>query len=108
MGIAYPTPLYIQYIDIANNRVVVGDNDALFKDELVADHINWIAVPPQKEIFEAEVKIRYLHKASPAIVHPLTDSRVHIIFKDKQRAITPGQSVVFYNGDILLGGGLIA
>jgi len=107
MGIAYPTPLYVQRIDTANNRVIVGDNDALFKRELDADHLNWVAIDPPSEPFTAQVKIRYMHAAAPAEVTCLTDGSVHIIFDKKQRAITPGQSVAFYADDILLGGGLI-
>lgn len=108
MGISYPTPLYVQRIEPELNRVIVGPNDALFKSDLIAENINWVAIDAPSTPFEAEVKIRYLHTASPALVEPLTDGNVHIIFHDKQRAITPGQSVVFYDGDVLLGGGLIA
>ena len=107
MGISHPTPLYVQEIDVANNRVIVGDNDTLFKSELVADSLNWIAIDEQKEPFEALVKIRYLHDPSEATVYPQEDNSVKIVFKSDQRAITPGQSVVFYDDQTLLGGGLI-
>ncbi|KAA3633727.1 MAG: tRNA 2-thiouridine(34) synthase MnmA [Calditrichaeota bacterium] len=153
LGISHPTPLYVQKLDVDNNKVIVGDNDTLFRSELEADSLNWIAIDQPNEPFEADVKIRYLHEPSRAIVTPIYDdnsnvgrnprgsdsnmpgsnsnvgrnprgsdsdvqgrrprlpeespSKVHIKFIDSQRAITPGQSVVFYNGDILLGGGLI-
>lgn len=107
LGIAHPTPLYVQHIDTDTHRVVVGDNDSLYKNELVATDINWVGGQPSDEPFEAEVKIRYLHKPARAIVNSLTDTTVRITFKDEQRAITPGQSVVFFEDDILLGGGLI-
>lgn len=107
LGIAHPTPLYVQEIDTEKNRVVVGDNDSLFKGELIAEKINWVGRSGASEPFEAEVKIRYLHEPAPATVTPLTDNSVRVIFHDKQRAITPGQSVVFFDNDILLGGGLI-
>jgi tRNA-specific 2-thiouridylase len=112
LGISHPTPLYVVRTDVENNRVIVGDNDVLFINELTAHSVNWIAMqPPQCEIslpFEAVVKIRYMHVAVPATVKPLTETSVHITFRDKQRAITSGQSVVFYDNDILLGGGIIA
>ncbi len=107
MGISHPTPLYVQVIDVENNRVIVGDNDTLFKSELVADSLNWIGVAPQSDPFDALVKIRYLHDPSNAKVTPQGDGTVCIEFKNSQRAITPGQSVVFYDDDVLLGGGLI-
>ena len=107
LGIAHPTPLYVQKLDVSNNRVIVGNNDTLYKSELIADSLNWIAVDAPTDSFDALVQIRYLHTASPATVHPLDDNKVRIDFKDSQRAITPGQSVVFYDNDILLGGGLI-
>jgi len=108
LGISWPTPLYVQKIDVDKNQVVVGENDALFCYELAADKINWVGQPPGEQPFEAEVKIRYLHKPSEAKVTPLTTSTAKVTFTDKQRAITPGQSVVFYDGDVVLGGGLIA
>lgn len=108
LGLTWPKPLYVKEIDTENHRVVVSENDSLFRSELIADNINWIGMEPVGKPFEADVKIRYLHTPGLADVHPLTDNSVRIIFKESQRAITPGQSVVFYDGDILLGGGLIA
>lgn len=107
LGLSHPTPLYVQKIDVATNRVIVGDNDALFTNELTAGQINWVAIARPTEPFEAGVKIRYLHRPAAATVTPMTDGAVGVTFSQKQRAITPGQSVVFFDGDILLGGGLI-
>jgi len=107
MGISHPTPLYVKKIDVANNRIIVGDNDTLFQNEVIVEAVNWVGMAPSDTSFEAQVKIRYKHEAAPAVISPLTDHKAHIIFKDKQRAITPGQSAVFYDNDILLGGGVI-
>lgn len=108
LGIAHPTPLYVQHLDIENNRVIVGGNDALFKSELIAEDVNWMGIDPTDKPFEAYVKIRYRHQPAPATVTCLTNTRVRVIFKEKQRAITPGQSVVLYDRDILLAGGIIS
>jgi tRNA-specific 2-thiouridylase len=108
LGIAHPTPLYVQRLDIENNRVIVGENNTLFKSELIAEDVNWMGTEPTDRPFEADAKIRYRHRPAPATVTCLTDTRVQVIFKEKQRAITPGQSVVFYDRDILLAGGIIS
>jgi len=108
LGIAHPTPLYVQRLDVENNRVIVGENNALFKSELIAEDVNWMGMEPTDKPFEADVKIRYLHSPAPATITCLTDTRVQVTFKEKQRAITPGQSVVFYDRDILLAGGIIS
>ncbi len=101
--------VYVQRIDSKSHRVIVGDDSSLYKTELTAESVNWIGKSPPEagETFEAQAKIRYLHQPGPAKITCLPDNRVHIIFTDKQRAITPGQSVVFYDNDILLGGGII-
>ncbi len=108
LGVAHPTPLYVQRIDVKHHRVVVGENDSLYTRELVADNLNWLAMEPPDQPLEAHVKIRYLHAPAAAVVTPLADRRVRVTFRAKQRAITPGQSVVFYDGDIVLGGGVIS
>ena len=107
LGIAHPTPLYVLEIDAANNRVIVGDNESLFKSEMTVENVNWVAIEQPSAAFDAEVKIRYQHQASPARLEPLTDGTVRVSFNQAQRAITPGQSAVFYDGDIVLGGGVI-
>lgn len=109
LGIAHPTPLYVQRIEPACARVVVGDDADLYRDELTAARVNWIALAPgvSTHEFEAQVKIRYLHPPAPATLTVLPDNRVSVKFHAKQRAITPGQTVVFYNGDVVLGGGVI-
>jgi tRNA-specific 2-thiouridylase len=108
LGVTYPTPLYVQHIDVENNRVIVGENDSLFRSELIAEEVNWVAIEPSDKPLEAQVKIRYLHSPAPAMITCMTDSTVRIVFREKQRAITPGQSVVFYDDDIVLGGGIIS
>ena len=107
LGIGHPTPLYVQRIDVENRLVVVGDNDALFRNTLRAEQINWMAREPGETPFEAEVKIRYLHAPARARVEPISATTAQVTFTNMQRAITPGQSVVFYDGDVLLGGGII-
>jgi len=117
LGIAHPTPLYVQRIEPACARVVVGDDSDLYCDELIAARVNWIALDPsdlqtassagEQRSFSAEVKIRYLHPPARAEVRLLSDERVGVRFEQKQRAVTPGQTVVFYDGDVLLGGGVI-
>jgi tRNA-specific 2-thiouridylase len=108
LRIAYKEPLYVLRIDTDTNRVIVGENQSLLESDLEVDNINWIAREPSTDPFEAEVKIRYLHKPASALITPLTAKRVRITFHERQRAIAPGQSAVFYDGDIVLGGGVIA
>lgn len=108
LGVSYPTPLYVQQIDSETNRVVVGGNDNLFMTSFEARDLNWIGGNPDSGAFEADVKIRYLHQPAAGRVTPLEKNRVKVEFIEKQRAITSGQSVVFYNGDSVLGGGIIA
>jgi tRNA-specific 2-thiouridylase len=87
---------------------VVGEDDALYSDSLIAEPVNWVAADPAALPERAAVKIRYMHAPAAARLTRLTDTRIHVMFDQKQRAITPGQTVVFYDGDITLGGGVIA
>jgi len=116
LGIGHPTPLYVQRIDPAARRVVVGDDSALYASTLIAERVNWVALEPGspataadgEEGMTADVKIRYLHGPARGRLRLLGDGRVRVAFDEPQRAITPGQSVVFYDGDVVLGGGVIA
>jgi len=107
IGIAAPCPLYVIGIIKDRNTIVVGNNDDLYKKELKASHINWIAMDKLTEPLSVKAKIRYKSKETRAVCRPLDSGKIQIEFEKPQRAITPGQSVVFYNGDFILGGGII-
>ena len=106
LGIAAGIPIYVTRLDVEKNTVTVGESDALLHSALVADRASFQRDPPDGP-FRAEVKIRYLHKAAPATVEPLDGGRVRVVFDQPQRAIAPGQAVVFYDGDVVLGGAWI-
>ena len=107
LGIAADAPLYVKQIDAASNRVVLSGNESLFSRELTANDFNWIAydVPPRE--LRASSRVRYHQREQAATVTVLGDGRVHLVFDEPQRAITPGQAVVLYDGDTVLGGGSI-
>ncbi len=107
LGIAHNTPLYVQKIEPENNRIVVGDDHDLERREMSVSKINWVSIAPIRESINCEVKIRYQHKASKAIISLLDDNHLSVIFDVPQRAITPGQSAVLYDGDFVLAGGII-
>lgn len=107
-GLALPQGerVYVCALRPADNTVVVGPNEALFSKTLVASDFNW-SIDAPTELLRCEAKIRYRHAAQPAIAHVLADGRGEVTFDEAQRAITPGQSVVLYRGDLVLGGGKI-
>jgi tRNA-specific 2-thiouridylase len=87
--------------------VVVGDDSALERDEFIVDRCNWIPFDWPEGAFEATVKIRYAHAGAAATVSPLSGGRSKVKLHAPQRAITPGQAAVFYQEDLVLGGGWI-
>ena len=99
--------MYVQYIDVDNNEVVLGSNEDLFKRELTAHNFNWVSIACPDAPFRAKARIRYKHKEAPATITPLSETEVKIVFDEPQRAITKGQSVVVYDGDYVVGGGKI-
>ncbi|HVV71917.1 MAG TPA: aminomethyltransferase beta-barrel domain-containing protein, partial [Verrucomicrobiae bacterium] len=107
LGISSPKPLYVIELDAENNRVIVGDDSALERDEFVADRCNWIPFDSPGGPLRATVKIRYNHPGTAAEVSPLPGGRARVKLDVPQRAITPGQAAVFYDGDLVLGGGWI-
>ncbi len=106
LRIAAGKPIYVTALDVLNNRVTVGSDEDLACEALMADRVNLLA-GGLDESFRAEGKIRYLHEAVPATVYQLDGRRVRVVFDEPQRAVTPGQAVVFYAGDVVLGGGWI-
>ena len=87
--------------------VLVGVNDDLFKKELIASNLNWIAIDSLEDSMEVDIKIRSTAKSAKGKISPIDNSRVQVIFNTPQRAITRGQSVVFYKEDSVMGGGII-
>lgn len=107
LGLALPAPLYVCRKDIDRNQVVLAPNDRLFSKTLTVSDFNWIAFDEPEAPFRAAVKVRYSQKESPAEVTPLGGGKVRIDFDEPERAITPGQAAVVYDGDIVIGGGTI-
>jgi len=107
LGISSPKPLYVVKLDAANNRVIVGDDSALDRDEFVVDRCNWIPFEEPESGIEATVKIRYNHPGALATVTPTGNGSAKVKLHVPQRAITPGQAAVFYQDDLVLGGGWI-
>jgi tRNA-specific 2-thiouridylase len=107
LGIAAGEPLYVIATDPAARRVTVGADAELYRAELTAREVNWIALAGIDAPARAEVKIRHRHDAAAATLHPAGEGRVRVRFDEPQRAVTPGQAAVFYRGELVLGGGWI-
>lgn len=100
-------PLYVVAIDAGSARVTVGSREALERTTLTASGVNWIGAQPPAEEFRASAQIRYRHAPAPARIRALEGGRVNVAFDRPQSAVTPGQAVVFYDGEEVLGGGWI-
>ncbi len=107
LGITTPKPVYVVELDAENNRVVIGDELALDRDDFTAMNCNWIPFDQLAEPVEVTAKIRYNHPGTPATVTPMANGAVKVKLHTPQRAITPGQAAVFYQDDLVLGGGWI-
>ena len=116
LGLATGKPVYVVAVDKKNQRVVVGNDEELHHREALARDVNWVSIAPPTEPVRAMVRIRNNHEPAAATVTPAGDSdaaKVQIVFDEPQRAVTPGQGVVFYAAadspepDLLLGGGWI-
>jgi tRNA-uridine 2-sulfurtransferase len=108
LGIATGEPLYVISTDPSARRVVVGPGELLLRESLTAREVNWIACERLDGPVRGEVKIRNKHQAAPATILPGPDpTRAEVRFDEPQRAVTPGQAAVFYQGDLVLGGGWI-
>jgi tRNA-uridine 2-sulfurtransferase len=131
LGIATGSPLYVININGQEGKVTVGGNDDLLSKTLIARNLNWIAIDglrdagadanapspaegdAQKPVtanapMRVTAKIRHRHEPAPAVLEPAANGEVRVTFDQPQRAITPGQAVVFYDGDLVVGGGWIA
>ena len=107
LGIAAKAPYYVVSKNLASNEVVLGANEDLFSDSLIAYDVNFISIEKLTEPMKVKAKVRYKQKETDAVISPLEDGTVSVKFETPQRAIAPGQAVVFYDGDIVVGGGTI-
>src|SRR5467141_2639358 len=108
LGFAAGKPLYVLSIDPQKNRVVVGEDDVLRKTTCEVQGVNWISIEEPEAPLRASVKIRHKHEPASAVVEPLDANRARVTFDTPQRAITPGQAAVFYDGAAVLGGGWLS
>jgi tRNA-specific 2-thiouridylase len=107
LGIAHSEPLYVIELDAVRNRVIVGERSEAANLECTVQRLNWVSIAAPTTPIKAEVQIRYRSAPTSATVIPLDSDRVQITFDDLQFSITPGQAAVFYEGEMLLGGGVI-
>jgi len=107
LGIAFGEPMYVLRVDPQDNTVTLGTNEDLFSDTLTAKDINLISCDRIISPLKVTAKVRYRHTEQPAVVEQLNENTVKVVFDEPQRAITPGQAVVFYDGDVVVGGGTI-
>ncbi len=104
---AYGRPMFIKEIDAERNTIILGEKGMEFSDTLVASDVNFISGEFPTEPIKIQAKARYQAPPADAMLYPLSDGNVKVVFDKPQRAITPGQAVVFYDGDLVLGGGTI-
>ena len=107
LGIALGSPVYVCAKDMERNTVTVGPNEALFSSSLLADHWNWFPFEKLTQPLAVTAKIRHSQFEKSAIVYPEADGCARVEFAESQRAVTPGQAVVLYQGDMVIGGGTI-
>lgn len=107
LGISSTEPYYVCDICPSSNEVILGRNEDLFSNEALVEDINWIVQPKPGDEIKCKAKVRYRHREQPATVYVLEDNRCRLVFDEPQRAITKGQAAVFYDGDVVLGGGTI-
>ena len=107
LGLSSTKPLYVVAIDADSRTIVVGGREALERTTLTASEVNWIAGTPPANPIRVTAQIRFRHPEAPAHVAPLAEDRAAVTFDEAQTAIAPGQAVVFYDGDSVVGGGWI-
>ena len=107
LGIALGAPVYVCSKDMAANTVTVGPESALFATTLLADNWNWMPFETLTQPMRVMAKARYRHIPQPATVYPEENGSARVVFDEPQRAMTPGQTVALYDGDVVVGGGII-
>lgn len=104
LGLALGKPMYVKATDAEKNTVTLATNDQLFSSKVYAENLNWIAGDVPSEPITVVARVRYHGKDQPATLHFLGNGNILADFQVAQRAVTPGQAIVFYQGDQMLGG----
>ncbi|MBI3195550.1 MAG: tRNA 2-thiouridine(34) synthase MnmA, partial [Ignavibacteriae bacterium] len=104
---AFGERVFVTDIDAQSNTITIGRKDDLLRSELIAKDVNFISIEDLTEPKRVEASVRYKDTVTPATILPETDGKIRVVFHEPKRAITPGQSVVLYDGERLLGGGVI-
>lgn len=107
IGIAAPEPLYVVKLDPVMNQVIVGSRENAGKSDCIVSRINWVSITEPSTPIRAEVQVRYRTSAVAVNVIPLENGKIKLVFDEPQFGITPGQAAVLYDGEVLLGGGII-
>ncbi len=107
LGVTFGKPMFVIGLNPERQEVILGEDREVYTDTLWATDLNWISIPELQEPLKIEAKIRYKAQPSPAVVYPSKQAIVKVCFETPQRAITPGQAVVFYQGEFVVGGGTI-
>lgn len=108
LNLSMKRPVFVVEIRPESNEVVIGESEDVFSNRLICDHLNWMAIDGlHGRSMQVTGKIRYSHKGAPCIIREVEDGVAECVFEEPQRAITPGQAVVFYDGDYVVGGGII-
>ena len=107
LRLPWTAPLYVVEIDAEGNRVIVGERGHVMRSALTVTDLNWIATAPPAQPLRAGVSIRFRHGPAPAALEPVGENGVRVTFDRPQEAPAPGQAAVFYDGDLVLGGGFI-
>ena len=107
LGVSFGQPMYVTKIDPVRNQVTLGPEGSQYASGLVAGEVNWVSIPKPDGPVTLQAKVRYQAAPAPAVVVPMEDGTVEVRFETPQRSVTPGQAVVFYDGDYVAGGGTI-
>ena len=107
LGVSAGEPVYVLRKEAEGNRIVLGPDSALYTMELTAERVNWLSVSPPEGVLQVTAKTRYTQREAAATAEVLPDGRLHVTFREPQRAVTAGQAVVLYAGEAVAGGGTI-
>jgi len=107
IGVSHKYPYYVTRIDVAKNAIYVGEKEQVYRKECIARDLNFIPFDTLERRMNVAAKVRYFSPLAEAVIEPIAEDKVRVIFEEKQWAITPGQSVVFYQENLVIGGGII-